>query len=160
MMEDVLHHAWPGCPTIVPSMLSLELFLRDLYSVYRRHFERRNRSIAAIDVEKVYALFQGHLLYPKDFNESFADTPEGDERTLRRSGLPSILMGLLLNDTIFREILSNVPEKQKELLWRQCCEGEASVLHLLISSNAHSLPGQFGTVGRKETTRKGSYHRN
>ena len=103
------------------------------------HFERRNRSIAAIDVEKVYALFQGHTYYiQKTFNESFADTPEGDECTLEtiRAAIDNMIAS---NDTIFREILSNVPEKQKELLYAIAKEGEAERITSADFIKRHSL---------------------
>ena len=99
-------------------MLELKAIPAEIYIPFIvGHFERRNRSIAAIDVEKVYALFQGHTYYiQKTFNESFADTPEGDECTLEtiRAAIDNMIAS---NDTIFREILSNVPEKRKELLY-------------------------------------------
>ena len=92
-------------------MLELKAIPAEIYIPFIvGHFERRNRSIAAVDVEKVYALFQGHTYYiQKTFNESFADTPEGDECTLEtiRAAIDNMIAS---NDTIFREILSNVPE--------------------------------------------------
>ena len=103
------------------------------------HFERRNRSIAAVDAEKVYALFQGHTYYiQKTFNESFADTPEGDECTLEtiRAAIDNMIAS---NDTIFREILSNVPEKQKELLYAIAREGEAERITSADFIKRHSL---------------------
>ncbi len=89
------------------------------------HFENRNRRINPVNVEKVYDLFKGHTFYiQKTFNEAFADTPTGTECTqdIIRSSIDSIILS---NDTIFREILSNIPEKQKELLYAIAKEGEA-----------------------------------
>ena len=81
------------------------------------HFEETNRHIDASDVKRVYDLFNGHTFYiQKTFNESFADTREGEVCTLDtiRTAINNIIAS---NDTIFREILSNIPEKQKELLY-------------------------------------------
>lgn len=89
------------------------------------HFERRNRHIDEADIASVYNLFKGHTYYiQKTFNESFADTPEGETCTTEtiRNAINEIIMS---NDTIFREILSNVPEKQKELLYAIAKDGEA-----------------------------------
>ena len=121
-------------------MLELKAIPAEIYIPFIvGHFERRNRSIAAVDVEKVYALFQGHTYYiQKTFNESFADTPEGDECTLEtiRAAIDNMIAS---NDTIFREILSNVPEKQKELLYAIAREGEAERITSADFVKRHSL---------------------
>ena len=43
------------------------------------------------------------------------------------------------NDTIFREILSNIPEKQKELLYAIAKEGEAAQILSASFIKRHSL---------------------
>lgn len=99
-------------------LLELKAIPSEIYIPFvTGHFARRDRTIAPSNVEKVYSLFQGHTYYiQKTFNESFADTPAGDECTLEtiRAAIDNIIAS---NDTIFREILSNIPEKQKELLY-------------------------------------------
>ncbi len=88
------------------------------------HFEKRNRTVAAENVAKVYRLFKGHTYYiQKTFNEAFADTPENEECTLTviQTAIDHMMEA---NDTIFREILSNIPEKQKELLYAIARDGE------------------------------------
>lgn len=90
------------------------------------HFESRNRRITAANVETVYNLFKGHTFYiQKTFNEAFADTAQGEECT---SEIIQTAIGNLVayNDTIFREILSNIPEKQKVLLYAIAKESEAT----------------------------------
>lgn len=42
-------------------------------------------------------------------------------------------------DTIFREILSNIPEKQKELLYAVALDGEASAITSAAFIRKHSL---------------------
>ncbi len=107
-------------------ILELKAIIPEIYIPFViGHFEKRNRKISAENVEKVYKLFQGHTYYiQKTFNESFADTLEGEECTLEiiQTAINNMIAS---NDTIFREILSNIPEKQKELLYAIAKDGEA-----------------------------------
>lgn len=107
-------------------MLELEAIPKEVYVPFIiGNFERHGRRIAAEAAETVYTLFKGHTYYiQKTFNESFADTPEGGECTLEtiHAAIDNMIAS---NDTIFREILSNIPEKQKELLYAIAKEGEA-----------------------------------
>lgn len=107
-------------------ILELKAIVPEIYIPFIvRHFEQRNRRIEATNVEKVYSLFKGHTYYiQKTFNEAFADTPMGKECTLDtiREAITNMVAS---NDTIFREILSNIPEKQKELLYAIAKDGEA-----------------------------------
>ncbi len=103
------------------------------------HFESRNRRISGENVEKVYNLFKGHTYYiQKTFNEAFADTLEGDECTIEilRTAVNNLIA---YNDTIFREILSNIPEKQKELLYAIAKDGEAEKITSAEFIKRHSL---------------------
>lgn len=103
------------------------------------HFVKRNRTIAEADVEKVYNLFQGHTFYiQKTFNEAFADTLENEQCTLEiiRMAIENMIAS---NDTIFKEILSNIPEKQKELLYAIAKEGEAVRITSADFIKNHSL---------------------
>lgn len=103
------------------------------------HFEKRNRRIDAENVEKVYNLFQGHTYYiQKTFNESFADTLEGEECTLEiiQNAINNMIAS---NDTIFREILSNIPEKQKELLYAIAKDGKAERITSASFVKRHKL---------------------
>ncbi|MEG1738292.1 MAG: ATP-binding protein [Odoribacter sp.] len=103
------------------------------------HFESRNRKIKSENVDKVYDLFKGHTFYiQKTFNESFADTSEGDECTqeIIRTAIDSMIA---YNETIFREILSNIPEKQKVLLYAIAKEGEATQIFSADFIKQHNL---------------------
>lgn len=121
-------------------MLELKAIAPEIYIPFIvGHFEKRNRRIAPADVERVYNLFKGHTYYvQKTFNEAFADTPEGDECTLQtlRAAIDNMIAS---NDTIFREILSNIPEKQKELLYAIAKEGEAERITSAAFIKRHSL---------------------
>ena len=121
-------------------MLELKAIVPEIYIPFiAGHFEKRNRRIASADVERVYNLFKGHTYYvQKTFNEAFADTPEGEECTLEtlRAAIDNMVAS---NDTIFREILSNIPEKQKELLYAIAKEGEAERITSAAFIKRHSL---------------------
>lgn len=122
-------------------VMELNAIDRDIYIPFVvGHFEERNRRIDPENVGKVYDLFKGHTFYiQKTFNESFADTPAGDECTLDtiRTAIDSMIA---YNDTIFREILSNIPEKQKELLYAIAKEGEAKQILSVDFIKRYSLP--------------------
>lgn len=121
-------------------MLELKAIVPEIYIPFiAGHFKKRNRRIASDDIERVYNLFKGHTYYvQKAFNEAFADTPEGEECTLEtiRAAIDNMVAS---NDTIFREILSNIPEKQKELLYAIAKEGEAERITSAAFIKRHSL---------------------
>lgn len=121
-------------------ILELKAIVSEIYIPFIvGHFEKRNRQITAENVEKVYNLFKGHTYYiQKTFNEAFADTPEGEVCTLEtiQAAIDNMIAS---NDTIFREILSNIPEKQKELLYAIAKEGEASRITSSEFIKRHSL---------------------
>lgn len=108
-------------------VLELNAIVPELYIPFIvNHFETRNRKISLDVVERVYNLFKGHTYYiQKTFNAAFADTPQGEEYTheMLRQTMANLIED---NATIFREILSNIPEKQKELLYAIAKEGEAA----------------------------------
>jgi len=122
-------------------VMELNAIEKDIYIPFIvNHFETRNRKISRKDVEKVYDLFKGHTYYiQKTFNESFADTPPKEECTLEiiRTAIDNLIA---YNDTIFREILSNIPDKQKELLYAIAREDEAKQILSANFIKRHSLP--------------------
>ena len=121
-------------------MLELKAIFPEIYIPFIvGHFEKRNRHIATENIEKVYHLFKGHTYYiQKTFNEAFADTPEEEECTLEtiQAAIDNMIAA---NDTIFREILSNIPEKQKELLYAIAKDGEAERITSSEFIKRHSL---------------------
>ena len=121
-------------------MMELKAIPKEIYVAFvTGHFKKCQRRIEPGDVEKVYDLFKGHTYYiQKAFNEAFADTPAGSEcttDTLQRA----IEAMVVSHDTIFREILSNVPEKQKALLYAIAREGEAERITSADFIRRHSL---------------------
>lgn len=121
-------------------MLELKAIVPEIYIPFiAGHFEKRHRRIKSENIEKVYNLFKGHTFYiQKTFNESFADTPQGEECTLDiiRTSIDNMVAA---NDTIFREILSNIPEKQKEVLYAIAKDGEAMKVTSAGFIKRHSL---------------------
>ena len=121
-------------------LLELKAIPQEIYVPFIvGHFEKRNRSICKEHVERVYKLFKGHTYYiQKTFNEAFADTPERHECTAEiiQTAIETMIAS---NDTIFREILSNIPENQKELLYAIANEGEATGITSADFVKRHSL---------------------
>ncbi len=104
----------------------MELFAieRDIYTDFvQYHFSERGKSIDRDVVGKAYDEFGGHTFYvQKCFNEVFASVEEGGCTTMEN--VQTAIDGMVgLFDTIFREMLSNIPEKQKELLYAIAKEG-------------------------------------
>lgn len=121
-------------------MMELKAIERDIYTSFIvEHFTKRYRMIQEDDVKRIYDLFKGHTFYvQKTCNESFANTPMGTDCTLETIKT-SINNLVAYNDTIFREILSNIPEKQKELLYAIAKEGESERITSAEFIRRHSL---------------------
>lgn len=121
-------------------MLELKEIARDVYIPFVvKNFKEFGKSITEEIVGAVYDFFRGHTFYiQKTFNESFADTPEGGSCTMEivRTAITALIDSY---DTIFREILSNIPEKQKELLYAIALDGEASAITSAAFIRKHSL---------------------
>lgn len=121
-------------------MLELKEIAREVYIPFVvKNFKEFGKSITEEIVGAVYDFFRGHTFYiQKTFNESFADTPEGGSCTMEivRTAITALIDSY---DTIFREILSNIPEKQKELLYAVALDGEASAITSAAFIRKHSL---------------------
>lgn len=122
-------------------IMELKAIVPEIYIPFiQGHFEKCNKYIIPENIEKVYQRFKGHTYYiQRTFNEAFADTEEGCECTI------DIIDGAIdnmlnSNDTIFREILSNIPEKQKNLLYAIAKDGEAVNITSADFIKRHSLP--------------------
>lgn len=121
-------------------MLELKEIAREVYIPFVvKNFKEFGKSITEEIVGAVYDFFRGHTFYiQKTFNESFADTPEGGSCIMEtvRTAITALIDSY---DTIFREILSNIPEKQKELLYAIALDGEASSITSAAFVRKHSL---------------------
>lgn len=121
-------------------IMELNAIVPELYIPFIvQHFKIRNRDISSDNVEKVYNLFKGHTYYiQKTFNEAFANTDKGEECTIDL--LKETIDTLIENSgTIFKEILSNIPEKQKELLYAISIDGEAEKITSTAFIKKHNL---------------------
>lgn len=121
-------------------ILELNAIVPELYVPFIvNHFENRGRIISENSVKRVYDLFKGHTYYiQKTFNEAFADTQQGEECTLEKLR-HTIYYLIECNSTIFREILSNIPEKQKELLYAIARDIEVQQINSSEFIKRHSL---------------------
>lgn len=103
------------------------------------HFKIKERRISEESVGRVYKLFKGHTYYvQKTFNGAFADTAKGEECSIEiiKATIDNMIEN---NATIFREILSNIPEKQKELLYAIAREGEVKQITSARFIKRHNL---------------------
>lgn len=122
-------------------VLELNAIVPELYIPFIvGHFETRNRYISVDTVRRVYNLFKGHTYYiQKTFNEAFGETQQGETCTIEL--VKNTIENLIANNaTIFREILSNIPEKQKELFYAIARDGEAKQITSSKFIKRHNLP--------------------
>ena len=121
-------------------LLVLNAIAPDIYTQFICNlFAKRNRSIHQENAAWVYNRFNGHTYYiQRTFNEAYADTAEGTEctREIIETAIDTIIAS---NDTLFREILSNIPEKQKALLYAIAKEHEAKGITSAEFIKRHSL---------------------
>lgn len=91
-----------------------------------RLFKERKKDIKTENAVKIYERFEGHTAYvQRTCNEAFSSTPPGGECT-EEIILEAIDTILNTYSTIFREILSQLPIKQKEVLYAIATEGKVS----------------------------------
>lgn len=107
--------------------------------------EKYNRKIVDTDIKKVYHLFRGNTYgMQKTFNEVFAITDDGDicSKEVINQAVNNIIDS---KEPLFKELLSNIPEKQKPLLYAIAQEGEVEKItstdfikrHRLASASAN-----------------------
>lgn len=103
------------------------------------HFRRRGRDIEPDTVGKVYDMFEGNTYcMQKTLNESFADTAKG--RTCTPGTTDNAVRGIISSfSPTYREILSNIPEKQKELLYSIAIDRKAESITSSAFIRRHSL---------------------
>ena len=107
-------------------ILELHPIPKDVYVDFvKGNFIEFDRNISEDAIENVYDLFEGHTFYmQKTFNEVFAQTLPGE--TSDNEEVDNAIGGMIgMQDTLYREILSNIPLKQKELLYAVALNGSA-----------------------------------
>ena len=104
-----------------------------------KQFFNNGRTVQADNIKYVYHLFNGHTFYiQKTFNEAYAETSPGEECTKEKIQ-KAIEEIILLNEINFRQILSQIPERQKELLIAIAKEGQASEIMSNLFIKKHKL---------------------
>ncbi len=101
--------------------------------------EKYQRSIDASLVEAVYHLFRGNTYgMQKTFNEVFALMNEGEEcsKELVSQAIKNIIDS---KEPLFQELLSNIPEKQKPLLYAIAADGEVEKITSAAFIKKHKL---------------------
>lgn len=103
------------------------------------NFRKFGKDIAPGCAEGIYDYFCGHTFYiQKVFNEAFADTAKG--RKCTNDTVNAALWSILESyDVTFRERLSTITEKQKELLYSVALEGEAGSITSAAFIKKHRL---------------------
>ena len=97
------------------------------------------RKIDSSTINKVYHLFRGNTYgMQKTFNEIFAITDEGDDCNLE---LVTHTINNIIDskEPLFEEMLANIPEKQKPLLYAIAREGEVEKITSSAFIKKHSL---------------------
>lgn len=124
MQRMFLDSTRPFCQSA--DILELHPIPKDVYIDFvKKNFIKFDRNISQDAIENVYDLFEGHTFYmQKTFNEVFAHTLPGE--TSGNEEIDNAIDGMIgMQDTLYREILSNVPLKQKELLYAVALNGFA-----------------------------------
>lgn len=109
------------------SIVELDAIPMPVYGDFiKRMFEKFDKKIAEEDIAHVYNLFEGHTFYiQKVFNKAFGETGPEDRCT---AGTISRSVEEILEDhtSVFREILSEITLRQKELLLAISKKGKVS----------------------------------
>lgn len=105
-------------------ILELKAIVPEIYIPFIADHFQKETAYWNRNIEKYIGYSKDIPFIFKNIQWSFADTPKGKECTLEiiKTAIDNLIA---YNDTIFREILSNIPEKQKELLYAIAKVGEA-----------------------------------
>lgn len=122
---------------------TLELKAIDM-EVYTRfameHMQGGKRSLSQELVKAVYRLYRGNTYaMQKTFNELYSILDEGDQATIE-SVIVAINNVIDSKEPMFREQLSNIPDKFKPLLYAIAQEGEAERITSAKFIKDHKLP--------------------
>jgi len=124
------------------SMMHLDCITLDKYKEFvTMHFESNNRHVEQELIDTVYEKFDGHTWYLQMmFNELYSITPIGESCNI--SMINEALTNLIsAQEFTYQEILSRLPEKQKEILIAISKEGKAPAVtsgNFVRKYNLHS----------------------
>jgi len=97
------------------------------------------RSIDAVLIQTVYQLFRGNTYgMQKTFNEVFAIMSDGEVCT-KELVMQAINSVVDSKEPLFQELLSNIPEKQKPLLYAIAADGEVEKITSAAFIKKHKL---------------------
>lgn len=123
------------------SFLNLDPIPEDVYvSFIIKCFTEFGKSISDSVARDIYRKFKGHTFYvQRTCNVAFSYTGEASDCT---EDTVLYAIDYLLNsyDTLFRYSLSNLTERQKELLYAIASEGEAREITSMNFTDKYSLP--------------------
>lgn len=108
------------------SIMELHPIVTEEYVPFVKHwFEAYGRSISEENILHIYRLFEGNTYYmQKTFHEAFINTNERAECT--EKVLEATIVSLLEEaEDGYRQLLSRIPERQKELLYAVASAGHA-----------------------------------
>lgn len=110
-----------------------------------KHFQQEGRTISQDNILKIYNLFKGHTYYiQKTFNAAFAETPPQTECTLEN--LKQTINAIIEERSfMFRQILSNIPNAQRGVLYAIANEGEAKHISSSEFTLKHKLKSTSST---------------
>lgn len=123
------------------SLLVLEPIPEEIYVGFvESQFRKHEKRIEPETIRKVYREFKGYTYYmQKTFNEAFSRLNE--DEVCRSEDIRILLMDILDENSVkFRELLSNTPDRQKELLYAIAMEGEAENITSEKFIKKYSLP--------------------
>ena len=102
-------------------------------------FEHYERHIEAEEIMHIYQKFEGNTFYmQKTFHEAFINTPPGGSCT---SDVLAMTLDAMLEEASdgYRQLLSRIPERQKELLLAIAEEGKATKIMSAAFIRNHAL---------------------
>lgn len=107
------------------SVIDLKSIPEDIYNQFVvKLFKDFEKQIDPKNITKIYNLFDGFTFYmQRVFNQAFANTAEGEKCDLEKIR-HALDYSVSINSSIYREILSNIPERQKEVLFAIAKEGK------------------------------------
>ena len=121
--------------------VSLERIDREVYTSFAvGKFKEFGRTIEPEEVKRVYDMFDGYTYYiQRAMNGIFSNVEEGSsaDREIIDRSIDSVIQ---LNATSFRELLSNLKDKQKQVLAAIAKEGRASGVTSEAFIRKYSLP--------------------
>lgn len=121
-------------------ILELKAIEEDVYADFVTSWmQRYERSIKPEIIHLVYQMFRGNTYgMQKTFNEVFALTSEGEVCT-QEVVLQAINNIVDSKEPLFQELLSNIPEKQKPLLYAIAADGEVEKPTSTVFIKKHKL---------------------